>query len=237
MKKSKQSIPFQNPQMAMFVSAGWQELGHSAGDNVITGKILRTQHAKRKILLVAGIHGDQTEGIAFMQYFCGEFACSQVSAFEQDIFLLPVLNPDGLFSFLRYNAKGVDINRNFPTPNWQPIKNEKYSNGEKAASEPETRIFLQVIEKFKPDLIISFHSGGAPMIYFSHKAELYAQAISQKNNMPIQKSVEKPLSGSLQDYAGLVKNIPTLVIEFERGLPLDSYYSKHRDAILQSFFL
>lgn len=231
----KKSIPFKNPQATMFTSAGWQELGYSAGDRVITGKILRTQNPKGKILMVGGVHGNETEGIVFMQYFCGEFACNNMSIFDYDIFLIPVLNPDGLMGFKRHNDNGVDLNRNMPTKDWQGgKKGEKYYGGESAGSEPENQVLVKVLDSFKPQYIISFHSW-KPMANVNGPAHGFAQYISQKNNMEVTEDVGYPTPGSLGTYAGVERNIPTITLEFERGNPLESYYPTHRDAIIHSF--
>lgn len=70
---------------------------------------------------------------------------------------MPTLNPDGLAASRRTNAHGVDLNRNFPHA-WAPggRGTRKYA-GPRAASEPETRAAMSLLEEVRPDLVVSFH--------------------------------------------------------------------------------
>lgn len=72
-----------------------------------------------------------------------------------DLWVVPVMNPDGLARDTRQNAHGVDLNRNFPT-HWVHTTGH-YGSGPKAASEPETRAMMRFLLKVRPDRLVSFH--------------------------------------------------------------------------------
>jgi hypothetical protein len=72
-----------------------------------------------------------------------------------DLWVVPVMNPDGLAHDTRQNARGVDLNRNFPTK-WVHTTGH-YASGPQAASEPETRAMMRFLLKIRPDRLISFH--------------------------------------------------------------------------------
>jgi hypothetical protein len=72
-----------------------------------------------------------------------------------DLWVVPVMNPDGLHADTRQNAHGVDLNRNFPT-HWVHTSGH-YGSGPRAASEPETRAMMKFLRRVRPDRLISFH--------------------------------------------------------------------------------
>jgi protein MpaA len=116
-------------------------------------------------LLVFGcIHGDECAagGIEPVSALSG--GCPDPSA---DIYLLPNLNPDGELAGSRLNARGVDLNRNFPSK-WKRIGDPwspQYS-GPRPFSEPETRLAAQVIRSVRPAATIWFHQyrGSRPFV-------------------------------------------------------------------------
>jgi murein peptide amidase A len=72
-----------------------------------------------------------------------------------DLWVVPVMNPDGLRADTRQNAHGVDLNRNFPT-HWVHTTGH-YGSGPRPASEPETRAMMRFVKRIRPDRVISFH--------------------------------------------------------------------------------
>ena len=62
------------------------------------------------------------------------------------------VSPDGHAAKRRGNARGVDLNRNFPGT-WRPIR----TAGPAPASEVETRLAMQLIRRLRPDVTIWFH--------------------------------------------------------------------------------
>lgn len=72
-----------------------------------------------------------------------------------DLWVIPVMNPDGLARNTRQNAHGIDLNRNFPT-HWVHTTGH-YGSGPKPASEPETRAMMAFLQQVRPDRLISFH--------------------------------------------------------------------------------
>jgi murein peptide amidase A len=72
-----------------------------------------------------------------------------------DLWVIPTYNPDGLARHSRHNARGVDLNRNFPF-RWVDLDGS-YESGPRAASEPETRGIMRFFERVRPRYVVSFH--------------------------------------------------------------------------------
>jgi protein MpaA len=72
-----------------------------------------------------------------------------------DLWVIPTMNPDGLARGTRKNARGVDLNRNFPY-RWADLDGS-YESGPKPASEPETRAVMRFFDQVRPRYVVSFH--------------------------------------------------------------------------------
>jgi protein MpaA len=120
--------------------------------------------------------------------------------------VVPNTNPDGLFHGTRTNARGVDLNRNFQTRNWKP----KTRHGARPLSEPESRFIQELITKYNPSIILSFHDPIA-CVDWDGPAEELARAFSEASGLPLNKLGTRP--GSLGAYAGVDLGIPILTVE------------------------
>ena len=122
----------------------------------------------RRILVVGGIHGDELTSISTVFRWLDWIREPDAAIYHWR--MIPLANPDGLMARppTRVNAHGVDLNRNFQTPDWakdaqtywaeRAKRDPRRYPGEKAGSEPETLWLQAQVEEFKPDLIISVHA-------------------------------------------------------------------------------
>ena len=97
-------------------------------------------------LLIGGIHPDESAAIDLVREFAPPAG--------NPVALLPLANPDGLVRASRYNARGVDINRNAGL-NWRADSEEP--SGDAPWSEPETRALQEFILSWRPAKIIALH--------------------------------------------------------------------------------
>ena len=104
-----------------------------------------------RVLVVGCIHGDECAGVRIAK----RLRTGRPRHFV-DLWILPNLNPDGRAAHTRQNARGVDLNRNFPY-RWRPGPRGRYYPGRRPASERETRIAMRLIERIEPDVTIWFH--------------------------------------------------------------------------------
>jgi protein MpaA len=151
------------------------------------------------------------------------------------IVLVPVTNPDSVRRQSRLNANGVDLNRNFPAT-WQPAAfAARYNPGPKAASEPETRAVMQLVEKFAPSKIVSIHQPFHCLNWNGGKGRVLAEAMSVHNRYPITGDIGYPTPGSFGSYAEQ-QGIAIVTLE----MPVESVFTcwrQNRNALLAAIRL
>ena len=163
-------------------------------------------------LIIGVVHGDEPQGEFLIRNYLSKHKP------PQNLLFIPALNPDGLKLETRTNANGVDINRNFPTNNWELGERNRYFGGEKPASEIETQFVIDVIEKYSPKLIITLHTP-FKIVNFDGPARQIAEEIGEIFNYPIEESIGYPTPGSFGTWAGVERKTPTITIEMDEEIP------------------
>ena len=196
----------------------------------IWGSEVRAEDARLRVLVLGAIHGDEMSSTSLVFHWIA-MAQSPTAAMTIPIHwrFIPALNPDGLFArpAKRVNARGVDLNRNFPTPNWardsrhyweaRTRRDPRRWPGRQPLSEPESRFLLEQMDSFKPNLIVSVHAPYAlldfdgPSVPPSKLGRLY---LDQVGIFP----------GSLGNYGGIHKGVPVVTIELPSAsrTPMDA---------------
>lgn len=138
-------------QVALIVSSGTKKvlLGRSVDRKPVVAYEVGNPASPRRELVVGCIHGNETAGIAVARRL------ERMSLTNVDLWIVPVLNPDGVAAGSRGNAHGVDLNRNFPY-RWQVLSGV-YDSGPRPLSEPESRIADRLIRHLRPKVSIWFH--------------------------------------------------------------------------------
>ncbi|MET0931388.1 MAG: DUF2817 domain-containing protein, partial [Aeromicrobium sp.] len=125
-------------------------IGHSVEGRDITAWRLGNPRSSKKVLLLAGMHGNETGAVHTLR------ALRDGRPIEgADIWVVPVVNPDGVSRNTRQNARKVDLNRNFSTK-WARLGGA-VNSGSKAFSEPESRAIRDFADEIDPTYTISFH--------------------------------------------------------------------------------
>lgn len=193
------------------------------------------------ILFIGGVHGDEPEGVwlaeAFLTRLQTQYLKQQKSAQpswpRRPWVLIPCLNPEGFSIGERTNSAGVDLNRNFPSPDWSPeAKAPRYNPGPHPASEPEVQAAIKAIELYKPNLIIHFHSWKPCVVYTGQPAEPIARLISQHSGYPHHEDIGYPTPGSLGQYGWLQHQIPVVCIEEQEGAQREHVWRRFQWALM-----
>lgn len=180
--------------------------------------------ARLRVLVTGAIHGDELSSASMALHWI-RLAVDEPLEMAQPVHwrFVPVLNPDGALAQppRRTNARGVDLNRNFPTPNWdrdaavywekRTRKDPRRWPGPQPLSEPESRFLHEQMQRFKPHLIVAIHAPygvldfDGPSVPPSKLGRLY---LDQVGIFP----------GSLGNYGGVHKGVPVVTIELSNAM-------------------
>ena len=205
-------------------SPTWTTIGYSAERRPIDAMTLGT--GSQRVLILGGIHGDEIEGLNILPDVIAML--SQDAAFRRSwtARIIRDMNPDGTARGTRTNARGVDLNRNWPARNFRASRR----HGDAPSSEQETKAVLPILQSFNPDLIIVFHSTHrGPFVNYDGPAHADASRwVNAANQVTpsawsVVESMGYPTPGSLGSYAGVDQRIPILTIEFKRGASTSNF--------------
>lgn len=183
----------------------------------------------KRILVIGGIHGDELTSVSIVFRWLSWMDQPEASDYAWRV--IPLANPDGLMArpSTRVNANGVDLNRNFQTPDWNRDAGDYWARrtrhdprrfpGKAAGSEVETRWLEAQIADFKPDLIVSIHAPYNLLDYDGQVPEPTHFGRLMLNRLGI-------YPGSMGNYCGLYKQIPIITIELPNATSMPSLHDQ-----------
>ena len=176
--------------------------------------------ARLRVLVIGGMHGDELSSASVALHW---IRLAQAAPTGIHWRFVPALNPDGLFGqpARRVNANGVDLNRNFPTPDWdrdavnyweqRTRRDPRRWPGKRPLSEPESQFLHEEMQRFKPNLIVSIHAPYGVLDFdgpLEPPRKLGRLSLNQVGIFP----------GSLGNYGGVHKGMPVVTIELPSAL-------------------
>ena len=194
-------------------------------------------------LLLGGVHPDERTPIHLAFRFA-EALYQEPKTYEGSIVVVvPIVNPDGFLSkkLSRTNKNGVDLNRNFATQDWwknarafwhkRRKADSRYFPGVAPETEQGTRFQVDLLQRFEPDKVLSVHAPLGLLDYDGPGDEKKTALTEQEKKAKevasiIAKSASKYkvidyrfYPGSLGNYLGNERNIPTITVELKSTDP------------------
>ena len=161
-----------------------------------------------ELLIVAGVHGEEPETTVTLSRALRQMD-DAISL--KGVAVVLAMNPDGLVQGTRGNANGVDLNRNFPTTNWQiqPVSVRWHSDdddskipiktGTAPGSEPEVTAMVSLIERLAPQSILALH---APLACIDDPTfSSLGDWLAEQTRLPLVREIGYPVPGSMGTWA------------------------------------
>lgn len=155
-------------------------LGYSVQDRPIKAFFRGNPNGPNQVVVLGQMHGDERAGARTARWLKRHVDVNR----DSGVWIIPTMNPDGFAANTRQNAKGVDLNRNWPTNGW---KDSGYGTccwgGKRPASEPEVRAMRGFLKVIRPDYIASIHQPYG-VIASNGKDVAYEKRLSQRLGLP-----------------------------------------------------
>ncbi|MGI8675914.1 MAG: M14 family zinc carboxypeptidase [Nocardioidaceae bacterium] len=157
---------------------GVRVIGHSVNGRSIYAYRAGERGADTTVVVIAAMHGNELAAQRIVQTLRDGYPISGV-----DLWLIPTYNRDGAIRHDRQNARGVDLNRNYPR-HWRPLTGNYYS-GPRPASEPETRAMMRFLDRIDPDYVVSFHQPLRGLDVRDAKEPRFGRQLAENLRLPL----------------------------------------------------
>lgn len=219
---------------------------------------------KPQVRFISTMHGDETVGnemcLFLIEHLLSNYGSdSRITNMvdELDIWIVPLMNPDGYVAVTRSNANGVDLNRNFPDPYTSP-------NNSTAGRQPETAVIMNWSWAHNFVLSANIHTGALVVNYpFDNNptgSSVYSPTPDDDvmvdlalrystNNLPMYNNPSFPLgitngadwysiSGGMQDWNYHYNNCMEVTLELSNAKnppasTLPGFWNDNREAMLK----
>ncbi|NTW32550.1 MAG: murein peptide amidase A [Bacteroidetes bacterium] len=190
----------------------------------------------KNILLIGCIHGDEKAGIMLSIQVMNKIFSKNI--IKNTLLCIPTANPDGNILNTRTNSHKIDINRNFPSLNWEYLDSSKlkkdkviFWGGKQPSSEMETNFILKVDSIYNPSAIIILHQF-LNCVEYDGLGQSLAEFISKQTKQELLDYIGYPTSGSIGSYFGNDKKKEIVTIEIPDN-PSDSLQQNIVNALVE----
>jgi protein MpaA len=188
----------------------------------------------------AAIHGEEAVTMQLAHQLL-----RQVDARDACAVVVPVLNPDGVLLATRQNARGVDLNRNFPGDTWRAAPSPTFwptsmtrtserrtqlsATGAEPGSEPEVRSIMQLVERVAPEAVIDLHTPLECVLALDDAALELAEHLAEPAGLRIVRELDGPTPG---DSATWCRSLGITAVTYELELaPVPQLWHRHAGAL------
>jgi protein MpaA len=165
-------------------------------------------------LIFGGIHGNEPGSVAAVERLAAHLAIHPPVPSAR-VVIAAAVNPDGLAAGLKDNARGVDLNRNFPSTNWRPEHRPGYAPGAHPLSEPESAWLAALVERERPRRLVAVHQPFA-CVNYDGPALALAERMAVASGWPAVADIGYPTPGSFGSCYGVDRGLEVITLELPR---------------------
>jgi hypothetical protein len=180
--------------------------------------------AARRVLVVGAVHGDEPGGRAVTRALLRADPPRGTA-----YYVVHDLNPDGARRGRRQNARGVDLNRNFPH-RWRRAARGRFWPGPSAGSEPETRYAMRVVRALRPDVTVWLHQPYGIVVPAAGASGRLVRRYARVARLPVRRLPRYRGTAAGWQNA-LLRNGGAFVVELAAGTPGAATVRRHVRAI------
>jgi protein MpaA len=223
------------------------------GHPLLYQTFFNNKDSQDRTLFFCSIHGDELPSTYLCVHMVRDIIYDHPEKYKNaNVIIAPMINPDSFLSNNpgRTNARGVDLNRNFPTSDWNELalhmwkkrykSNPRRYPGPQGGSEIETQFQVELIKRFRPSKIVSIHGPYGfwdydlikkDMAFWKETRTLAYKMAKASRNFPVNDFRTFP--GSLGNFAGNDFQIPTYTLELAGADPKKGhgYWGRFKDAL------
>ena len=182
-----------------------------------------------KALIVGSIHGDEPEGMRVIRRLN---RLARLGIREVDLWTIRTVNPDGASRGTRKNARGVDLNRNFPY-RFDPSLDDGYNSGPRPLSEPESRTVARLARGRDFDLSIWYHQPWGRVLIPCGDSGRFARRYARWSGLGSDPGCDRTYPGSAIDWLRHRFGTTAFVAEFGAGRVPGRDIERHARAVMR----
>ena len=169
-----------------------------------------------RTLVIAGLDGQDRVAVRWLEEMAQELASRPDLIENNEVTFFRAGNPDGLVHQYKGNARGVPLNRNFPSRRYrQPFGLPQFAV---PASEVETRVMLDTLYSFRPRRVIHLSStSGRSQVVFNRISKPVATELERSAKITLFPFDSEQNPGSIEDFADGTLEAAVLSVKVNPG--------------------
>lgn len=206
----------------------WERYARSTQGRPI--ETLQIGNGPFRTLVLGSLHGSEAMAVEVVEQLATHLGKSPDHWHEINVLLVRTPNPDGFANRNSLNARGVDLNRNFPNSAALQTTRE----GTSAFSEVESRTVRELLATYRPHRIVHVKStrNATGWALCSRRADATAKFLIGFRNLRVGRLEEHLVSGSVESYAIGTLGLETITLAVPNRSNKETVWRDYRNALL-----